>query len=88
MVHLNSMLLMPIIETREGRNVVVVGAKGTCLNADIDEFMLLKFIGDKVEVVHSIDQECKKCVLMEENKNVLCLKMNKGLHRCTKSTLL
>ena len=61
--------------------------KGDYLNAEMDEFLLLMFACDQVDIACNTRKEREKCVAKEIGKRVLHLVPNKTLHGCAQIAL-
>ena len=53
-MHVDLAMLTTIVGTYKGRAIAVRDIKGVCLNAKMDKLILLKLIGEQVDVTHSI----------------------------------
>ena len=85
--HADSMPLTSIVDAHESRPVAAADVKGACLNAEFDEFLLIKFENEQVDIVCDIDGKHRKHVSTEGGKRVSCLAWNKALCRFMQSTL-
>ena len=53
---------MLMIEVHECRHVAVADVKVACLHADIEQFVLLKFVDEQADVVRGVDTKDKNCM--------------------------
>jgi hypothetical protein len=58
------------------------------LNADMDEFVLIKLSGDATDIMCEANSNYKKFVTIENGKKVLYLQLLKALYGCVRSALL
>ena len=54
----------------------------------MDQFTLMKIVGEAVDIMVEVNHEYAKFVVIEKDKRVLYLQLNKALHGCVKSALL
>ena len=87
-VNADSVTLTSLVDACEGRDVAVADAPGACLNANVDEFTLLKMVDEQVDVMCRTNEKCTKCVSTEKEKKVLFLMLSKALRQCAQSALL
>ena len=81
-------MLTAIVDAYEKRFVGISDVKGAYLNANFDEFLLIKFENEQVKIICDINKKYKKYVLTENGKQVLYLVLNKALYGCVQSSLL
>ena len=75
-------------EAKEGRDTATADIKGVCLRAEQDDFTVVKFVDEQVDVMWLIDGSYEDYVVVEGNTKVLCLVLNKALHGTVKVALL
>jgi hypothetical protein len=82
-------MLTSIIEASEKRDIATVDIPGAFLQADMDEIVHMKITGTMVEILVQLQpSKYKKFVLMENEKNVLYVQLNKALYGTVQATLL
>ena len=62
--------------------------EGAYLLADQDDFVLVKFTGESVDVLCQVNEGYEKYVSVENGKKVLYLQLLKALYGCLRSALL
>jgi hypothetical protein len=77
-----------MIDAKEDRDVATADVVGAYLNAEMDDYVLLKFSGRDVEIFCEMNPDYKQHVTMERGKPVLYTRLLKALYGCVKSTLL
>ena len=56
-------MLTASIEANKGRDAATADIKGECLHAEQDDFTVIKFAAEQVEVMFLIDESCLDCVV-------------------------
>ena len=56
-------MLTTSIEAKEIRDTTTADIKGAYLHAEQDDFTLIKFAAEQVEVMFLIDESCLDCVV-------------------------
>jgi hypothetical protein len=87
-VSTDALMLSLIIDMYERRDVATADVVGAYLNADMDDFTLLKLQGDIVDVMCEVNAKYAEFVAIENNKKVLYLRLLKALYGCVRSALL
>jgi Reverse transcriptase (RNA-dependent DNA polymerase) len=77
-----------LIDAKERRDVATADVVGAYLNADMDQFTLMKLTGDAVNIMIQVDTSYAKYVSHENNKPVLYLQLKKAQYGCVRSALL
>jgi hypothetical protein len=77
-----------MMDSLEQRDVATADITGAYLNADMDEFVLIKLSGDATDIMWEANNNYKKFVTIENGKKVLYLQLLKALYGCVKSALL
>ena len=72
----DSVFITLMVDAYEGRATEVVDVSRAYLNAEIDEFLVLKFIDEQVNTMYWINVEYKKYVTKKVNKKILCVILN------------
>jgi hypothetical protein len=87
-VSCDALMMSILIDAWEHRDVATADVTGAYLNADLDDFTLLKLEGESVTIMCDVCAEYTKFVCYEHGKKVLCLQLLKALYGCVKSALL
>jgi Reverse transcriptase (RNA-dependent DNA polymerase) len=77
-----------LIDAKERRDVATADVVGAYLNADMDQFTVMKLTGDAVNIMIQVDSSYAQFVSRENNKPVLYLQLKKALYGCVRSALL
>ena len=83
-----SVLLTALIDAMEDRHVVVADITGAYLNADMDDFVLIRLSGDDVDMMCNANPDYEKFIAKNNGWRTLFLQLKKALYGCVKSTLL
>ena len=84
-----SVLLTALIDAVEDRHVVVADITGSAyLNADMDDFVLIRLSGDDVDMMCNANLDYEKFITKNNGRRTLFLQLKKALYGCVKSTLL
>ena len=83
-----SVLLTALIDTVEDRHVVVADVTGAYLNADMDDFILIRLSGEDVDMMCDANPVYEDFTTNDNGKKVLFLQLKKVLYGCVKSALL
>ena len=76
------------VSSAERRKIISWDVEGAYLLADQDDFVIVKFTGESVDVLCNVDEEYKQYVSIENGKQVLYLQLLKALYGCLRSALL
>jgi hypothetical protein len=88
-VSIESVMLTSIIEASKKRDIATVDVPGAFLQADMDEIVHMKITGTMVDILVKLQpSKYKKFVLMENEKNVLYVQLNKALYGTLQAALL
>lgn len=87
-VTLEGLLMTCMIEAMEGRHVAVADVVGAYLKARMEDFVLMKFTGETVDILCDIDPSYKEYVTIENGEKVLYVELLKALYGCVQSALL
>ena len=85
---LESLLITLLIDAWEERDVATADVVGAYLNAYMEDFVLVKLVGDEVDIISRINPIYKEYITSENGKKVLYLQLIKALYGCIKSALL
>ena len=83
----NVLMLSIVVDAHEGRDVATADVAGAYLKATMDDFDLLKFTGESVDILCKMNEK-KKYVTKEGNVKVLYARLVKALYGCVKSAML
>ena len=82
------LILTIIIEAFDGRDVATGDVAGAYLKAYMDDFVIMKFVGESVCLLCELHPKHKASVTKENGVNVSYLRLSKALYGCVKSALL
>ena len=75
-------MLSLLIDSFEERDVATADVVGEYLIANLDEFIIVKLIGKRAEMMFTVNAKYNQYVTYEKGKQVLYLKVNKALYGC------
>jgi hypothetical protein len=81
-VSTDALMISLAIDVHEQRDVATADVVGAYLNADMDDFTLLKLVGDIVDIMCKVNPSYNEFVVIENNKKVLYLRLLKALYGC------
>jgi hypothetical protein len=84
----DALLLSIIIDAYEGRDVATPDVAGAYLKAYMDDFVIMKFTGESVDILCKLNPEHIKFVVVENGVKVLYVRLIKAIYGCVKSALL
>ena len=84
----DALLLSIIIDAHEGRDVATADVAGAYLKAYMNDFVIMKFTGQSVDILCEMNPEHVKFVTTEKGVKVLYVRLIKALYGCVKSALL
>jgi len=87
-VSTDALMLSIIIDAYEKRDVTTADVEGAYLHADMEDFVLLKMVGEAVDIMCDVNPKYAPFVVVESGKRVLYLRLLKALYGCVKSALL
>ena len=85
---LESLMIKLVIDAIKERDVATANVVGAYLNANMDDFVFVKLIGDEVDLLCSLNKSYNEFVTSEKGKKVLYLQLVKALYGCIKSAIL
>ena len=77
-----------MIVARERRHVITSDIAGAYLNAFMEDFVLMKLVGEVVDILCQLNPRYKQFVVIEKGRRVLYVRLNKALYGCVQSALL
>ena len=72
----------------EGRDIATADVAGVYLKADMDDFLVMKFTGELVDILCDMNPGHKAFVSNEKGIKVLYVRLVKAIYGCVKSALL
>ena len=82
-------LLMPLmVEAKERRDIATADIVGAYLLADMKNHVIVKLKGESVNIMCKANKKYKNYVTIENDKEVIYLKLDKALYGCIQSALL
>ena len=85
---LESLLITLLIDTWERRDVDTADVVGAYLNTYMEELVIVKLVGDEVDIISNLNPDYNKYVTSSNGKKVLYLQLIKALYGYIKSALL
>ena len=79
-VSTDALLLSIIIDAHEGRDVATADVAGAYLKADMDDFVVMKFTGESVDILCNLNPKHKVFVTIKDNVKVLYVKLVKAMY--------
>ena len=80
-VSTEAVFLTAVIDALESREVAVLDIPGAFMQADIDELVHMRFMGEMVSMLLQINNEmCKDYVMMERGEQVMYMELLKALY--------
>ena len=87
-VSTDALLLSIMIDAKEARDVATADVVGAYLKAFMDDFVIMKFTGESVDILCKMNPSHKRHVVLEGGVKVLYVRLVKALYGCVKSALL
>ena len=87
-VNTNSVFLTSAIEAFERRIVATIDVPGAFMQADMDEFVLVRIVGRMAEIMIGIDPKCAKYLVQERGESVIYFQLDKALYGTLRAALL
>ena len=84
----DALMLTLLVDAKERRDVATADVEGAYLNAKMDDFVLMRFSGDTVDILCDVNPDYTPFVIMDQGKRTLFLRLKKALYGCVKSALL
>jgi hypothetical protein len=78
-----ALMISTMIDAKERRDGDVEGAY---LHADMEDFVLLRLVGEAVDIMCQVNPKYEKCVVIKNGKKVLYLQLLKALYGCVQSS--
>ena len=87
-VSTDALLLTIITDAHKGRDVATADIAGAYLKADMDDFVLMKFTGESVDILCELNPKHLPFVVMEKGGKALFVKLVKAIYGCVKLALM
>ena len=87
-VSTDALMLSIIVDAHEGRDVATADVTGAYLKADMDDFVVMKFMDDSVDILCEMNPLHKRFIAVEKGIKVLYVRLVKAIYGCVKSALL
>ena len=84
----DAILLTLVIDALERRDVATADVAGAYLNANMEDYVLMRLTGDDVSLMCDVNPTYGEYVTKEGNTTVLYLRLAKALYGCVKSAML
>jgi Reverse transcriptase (RNA-dependent DNA polymerase) len=87
-VSTNALVLTIIVDAYENRDVGTADVAGAYLKADMKDFVIMKFTGESVDILCTMNPAHVPFVVVEHGKKVLYVRLIKAIYGCVQSALL
>ena len=87
-VSTDALMLSIMIDAYEKRDVATADVAGAYLKAYMDDFVVMKFTGQSVDILCKLNSKHMRFVVIERGVKVLYVKLVKAIYGCVKSALL
>jgi len=88
-VSLESLMLSMMIDAYENRDVATADVVGAFLKGDMDDFVMVKLMNEKVDIMCRVESKYRDYVIRGKNgRKTLFMKLNKALYGCMKSAII
>ena len=87
-IHTESLFLLCVIDAMERRKVATVDIPGAFMQADIDELVHVKLVGDLARLLIRVDLSYERFVVEEKGKPVIYTELDKALYGTLQAALL
>ena len=77
-----------MVDAKEERDVATAAVGGTFLHGDMDDFVVLKMVGDAVNIMRQVNPTYEEFVTIKNGKRVLYLQLLKALYGCVEAALI
>ena len=84
----DALLISLIIDAHEQSDVAVADVVAAYLKADMNDYTLLKFMGESVDILCKMNSKYEEYITVESGKKVLYVQLLKALYGCVVSALL
>ena len=87
-LNIDALILTLIVDAVEGRDVATADVAGAYLNAVMEDFVVLKLVGEDATLMCDVHPPFRDFLESEKGKPVLYLKLDRALYGCVQSALL
>ena len=87
-VSTNALVLTIIVDAHENRDVGTADVAGAYLKADMNDFVIMKFTGESVDILCEMNPAHTPFVVIENGKKALYVRLVKAIYGCVQSALL
>jgi hypothetical protein len=88
-VSTNALMFFIIVDAHKGRDVATADVTGAYLNAEMDDFVVMKFTDNLVDIFCQMRNPLhKRFMAMDKGIKVLYVWLVKAIYRCVKSAFL
>ena len=84
----DAIMLTLIVDALERRDVATADVAGAYLNANMDDYVLMKLEGEDARLMCDVNPSYEKYVTHQQGRPVLYLRLAKALYGCVKSAML
>ena len=84
----DAIMLTLIIDAVERRDVATADVAGAYLDAEMDDFVLMKLEGNDADLMCEVNPKYRRYATMEQGRVVLYLRLARALYGCVKSAML
>jgi hypothetical protein len=84
----DALMLSLLVDAHKGRGVATADMVAAYLKAFMDDFVIMRFTGESVDILCKMNPEYSKFVVMEGGTKVLYIRLVKAIYGCVKSALL
>jgi hypothetical protein len=87
-VSTDTLMISLVIDAKEQHDVATANVDRAYFHADMEDFVLLKLVGEAANIMCHVNPQYEKFVVIENRMKVLHLQLLKALCGCVQSTLL
>jgi Reverse transcriptase (RNA-dependent DNA polymerase) len=87
-VNVAALMLTILIDAYEKRDVATADVAGAYLKANMTDHVIIKFVGESVDILLKMEPSYVKFVTIEKGVKVLYARLKKALYGCVQSALL
>jgi hypothetical protein len=87
-VNTAALMLTIMIDAYEKRDVATADVAGAYLKATMKDYVIIKFVGESVDIILTMEPSYEKLVTYEKGIKVLYARLKKALYGCVQSALL
>ena len=87
-VSTDALMVTNIVDAHESRDIATADIAKAYLKADMDDFVIIRFMGESVRILCELNPEHERFIAIENRSEVLYAHLDKALYGCMKSALL